>query len=51
MKRYALSSFPVFMEAAELAARPWLYWAIVGVGWVLQLFLIYNYVNWGFQQP
>lgn len=48
MKRYALSSFPAFIDAAELMQKSWLFWGTVLGGIAIQLFLIYWYVNWGF---
>lgn len=48
MKRYALSAFPAFVDAAELLRRRWVFWSCAALGALLQLVLLYWYVNWGF---
>jgi hypothetical protein len=51
MKRYALTSFPAFIEAAEVTTERRLFWPAVVLCAVLQASLIYSFVNWGFTAP
>jgi hypothetical protein len=51
MKRYALSSFTAFIEAAEILTDRRLFWIAVAFGTLLQASLLYSYVNWGFSSP
>lgn len=50
MKRFALSSFPAFVDAGELLSKRWLFWIAIAIGVSLQIFQIYWYVNWGFSK-
>lgn len=50
MKRFALSSFPAFIDAAELLSKRWLFWSAITIGSLIQIFQIYWFVNWGFSK-